>query len=151
MMRRSPPRAAPANFTVSASALSIGAQAAPKRASVPIGSTLSRDVGRAARLRLQRRQRFEIVPRRLEALHAAGKLHRRVVDERRRAASPPHHRRCAILMPVLAGPGDLQHDAVGAAFQLFEDDLVGGGGIGLDDALMDLPAEVLDVRLACRA
>ena len=45
-------------------------------------------------------------------------------------------------MPVLPGPGDLQHDAVGAAFQLLEDHLVGGAGVGLGDALVDLPAEV---------
>ena len=82
--------------------------------------------------------------------HAAGELNRRVVDEHTR------QRRGRVvgagdLDAVLSGTGDLQHDAVGAAFQLLEDDLIGRRRIGLDDALMDLPAEVLHFAHACRA
>ncbi len=124
----------------------MGAQVAPKRASVPSGSTFSRDVAVPPALRLQRRQRLEIVPCRREAMHAAGELDRRVVDEDAR-----QRRRRVVdagdLDAVLPRTGDLQHDAVGAAFQLIEDDLVGGGRIGFDDALMDLPAETLHVGM----
>ena len=79
-------------------------------------------------------------------MHAAGELDRRIVDEDAR-----QRRRRIVdagdLDTVLPRTGDLQHDAVGAALQLLEDDLVGGGRIGFDDALMDLPAETLHVGM----
>ncbi len=116
----------------------------PKRASVPSGSTFSRDVAVPPGSRLQGRQRLEIVPCRREAVHAAGELDRCVIDEdtrqcRRRIVE------AGDLDTDLPRAGDLQHGAVGAAFQLLEDDLVGGGRIGLDDALMNLPTKILHV------
>ncbi len=101
------------------------------------------------RLRLEQFERAEEMPRRLDTSEPAPQLNRGIIKI-------DTGERCGHVVGAgdddagLARARDLQHDARGAAFELLQDHLVGGAGIGCHDALVDMPAEAfrLDLRPA---